>query len=116
MSTFLITGAAGFIGSAIAKRLISEGNRVVTIDNLSTGLKENIPEKVEFYQGDCGDSDIYEKLPNYKFDAIFHIAGQSSGEISFDDPISDLKSNTESTILLLQFALKKQCKRFVNFG
>jgi UDP-glucose 4-epimerase len=113
MSTFLITGAAGFIGSAIAKRLISEGNRVVTIDNLSTGLKENIPEKVEFYQGDCGDSDIYEKLPNYKFDAIFHIAGQSSGEISFDDPISDLKSNTESTILLLQFALKKQCKRFI---
>ena len=113
MSTFLITGAAGFIGSAIAKRLISEGNRVVTIDNLSTGLKENIPEKVEFYQGDCGDSDIYEKLPNYKFDAIFHIAGQSSSEISYDDPIYDLKSNTESTILLLQFALKTQCKRFI---
>ncbi len=113
MSTFLITGAAGFIGSAIAKRLIIEGNRVVTIDNLSTGLKENIPEKVEFYQGDCGDSDIYEKLPNYKFDAIFHIAGQSSGEISYDDPIYDLKTNTESTLLLLQFALKRQCDRFI---
>lgn len=113
MSTFLITGAAGFIGAAISKRLISEGNRVVTIDNLSTGMKENIPEKVEFYQGDCGDPDIYKKLPNFKFDSIFHIAGQSSGEVSFDDPIYDLKANTESTLLLLQFALKRKCNRFI---
>ena len=113
MSTFLITGAAGFIGAAIAKRLISEGNIVVTIDNLSTGLEKNIPEKVQFYQGDCEDSEIYEKLPNYKFDAIFHLAGQSSGEISYDDPIYDLKANTESTLNLLQFALKRQCYRFI---
>jgi len=113
MSTFLVTGAAGFIGGAIAKKLINEGNRVVTIDNLSTGIRESIPTKVQFYQGDCGDPDIYKTLPNYKFDAIFHIAGQSSGEISYDDPVYDLKTNTESTLHLLQFAIRKKCNRFI---
>lgn len=40
---YLVTGAAGFIGSAIAKKLIMEGNTCTTIDNLFTGVKENIP-------------------------------------------------------------------------
>jgi len=48
MKTYLVTGAAGFIGGAVAKRLVKEGNRVVTIDNLSTGYKEAIPEGVSF--------------------------------------------------------------------
>lgn len=113
MATYLVTGAAGFIGGAIAKQLIIEGNKVVTIDNLSTGIIENIPAEVEFYQGDCGDPDVYKTLPKYKYDAIFHIAGQSSGEISYDNPIYDLKTNTESTLHLLQFALKRKCDRFI---
>ena len=107
MSTYLVTGAAGFIGGALAKRLVADGNTVVTIDNLSTGLESNIPEGVVFIQGDCGDAAVYEQLPDDQYDAIFHIAGQSSGEISFDDPIYDIRTNAESTLLLLQFALKK---------
>ena len=55
MKNYLVTGAAGFIGSAVAKRLISLGNYVVSIDNLSTGKKSNIPEGVVFIEGDCGD-------------------------------------------------------------
>ena len=43
MKTYLVTGAAGFIGSAIAKKLIDDGNKVVTIDNLSTGKRTSIP-------------------------------------------------------------------------
>ena len=100
MKTFLVTGAAGFIGAALAKRLVEEGNKVVTIDNLSTGFEENIPEGVEFIKGDCQDKNIITRLNNYQFDAIFHIAGQSSGEISFDDPVYDLQTNTQSTLLL----------------
>jgi len=48
MGAYLVTGSAGFIGSKVAEKLIFDGHRVVTIDNLSTGLKENISENVEF--------------------------------------------------------------------
>ena len=113
MARYLVTGAAGFIGAALASRLMKEGNQVVTIDNLSTGNISNIPDGVKFIEGDCGNQDVYSNIPNDPFDAIFHIAGQSSGEISFDDPIYDIRTNAESTLLLLKFALKNNCKRFI---
>jgi len=113
MARYLVTGAAGFIGAALASRLIKEGNQVVTIDNLSTGNISNIPDGVKFIEGDCGNQDVYSNIPNDPYDAIFHIAGQSSGEISFDDPIYDIRTNAESTLLLLKFALKNKCKRFI---
>ena len=111
--TYLVTGAAGFIGAAVAKRLIVEGHSVVTIDNLSTGFVGNIPEGVVFIKGNCQDKKIINKLIDYKFDAIFHIAGQSSAEISFDDPIYDLQTNAQSTLLLLELALKIKCTKFI---
>lgn len=49
----------------------------------------------------------------YNFSAIVHIAGQSSGEVSFENPIYDLNTNTKSTLLLLQLAKKIGCKKFV---
>ena len=113
MARYLVTGAAGFIGSALSRRLIKEGNEVVTIDNLSTGFRENIPEAVTFIEGDCGELDVYRKIENFSFDAIFHIAGQSSGEISFDDPVYDIKTNAQSTLLLLKLALQNGCRRLI---
>lgn len=113
MKTYLVTGAAGFIGSSLSKRLIELGNEVVTIDNLSTGSIESIPNKVKFIQGDCGDEKTVMRLSNLNFDAIFHIAGQSSGEISFDDPVYDLQTNAQSTLLLLKLALKIKCRKFI---
>ena len=74
---------------------------------------ENIPEGVTFIQGDCQDEQTIQSLEKYEFEAIFHIAGQSSGEISFDDPVYDLQTNAQSTLLLLKLALKVGCKKFV---
>ena len=113
MSDFLVTGSAGFIGSALARKLVSDGHNVVSIDNLSTGFRKSIPKGVDFIEGDCQDESIIKKLNSYKFDAIFHIAGQSSGEISYEYPIYDLQSNTQSTLLLLEYALKTKCKKFI---
>ena len=113
MSSFLVTGAAGFIGSALSKRLKMNGHNGVTIDDLSTGYMDNIPKGVEFVKGDCADEKIYNRLENYSFDAIFHFAGQSSGEISFDNPSKDLETNTKSTLLLIEYALKIKCKRII---
>jgi len=111
--TYLVTGAAGFIGAAIAERLIKGGHFVVTIDNLSTGFTSNIPKGVVFIEGDCQDKKTINKLTKYKFDAIFHVAGQSSGEISFDNPVYDLQTNAQSTLLLLELALKTNCFKFI---
>ena len=63
MANYLVTGAAGFIGSAIAKDLLLKGNKVVTIDNLSTGFRKNIPNGAIFIEGDCGNSLVYKKIP-----------------------------------------------------
>lgn len=111
--SYLVTGAAGFIGSALAEKLVNAGHSVATIDNLSTGFRENIPEKVDFIKGDCSDTDTIGQLDKYQFDTIFHIAGQSSGENSFGNPAYDLKSNALSTLLLLKYALENSCKKFI---
>ncbi len=113
MGNYLVTGAAGFIGSKVAEKLINQGHGVVTIDNLSTGYLSAIPDNVILIEGNCQDPKTIERLSDYKFDAVFHIAGQSSGEISFDDPVYDLQTNTQSTLLLLKHCINGGCKKFI---
>lgn len=113
MKSILVTGAAGFIGSAVAKALLGLGNKVVTVDNLSTGNKHCIPTGCEFFEGDICDIEVINKLEKYFFDTIIHMAGQSSGEVSFEDPVYDLQTNTQSSIMLLNLALKTGCKEFI---
>jgi UDP-glucose 4-epimerase len=110
---YLVTGGAGFIGSNIAKKLIKTGHEVYIIDNLKTGYLENIPSGSIFINGDFSQDKTIERLKDIKFNAIFHIGGQSSGEISFEEPEYDLNTNTLSTLKLLQYAIKTDCKRFI---
>ncbi len=112
-NSYLVTGAAGFIGSAVAEKLINQGNQVVTIDNLSTGKESNIPHGCEFICGNDYDMDIIDALDKYNFSAIIHIAGQSSGEVSFEHPVYDLQTNTQSTLMLLDYAKRKGIKKFI---
>jgi UDP-glucose 4-epimerase len=113
MAQYLVTGAAGFIGANIAQRLLNLGHKVTTIDNLSSGYKSCIPKQCEFIKGDISDKKSIEHLNNKFFDAILHIAGQSSGEISFEDPVYDINSNAVSTLRLLDYAVKTGCQRFI---
>lgn len=110
----LVTGGAGFIGSALIRRLQTVGDNVITtIDNLSTGIMENIPDGVDLIIGDCQEPKCIRKAEGKRFDTIYHIAGQSSGEISFDEPVYDLRTNCESTLLLLQLARDVGCRKFI---
>lgn len=115
MKKILLTGVAGFIGSKIARSLLNQGYSITGIDNLKTGNLTNIPEGVFFLLGDCADQTLFQKndLLEENFDMIIHFAGQSSGEISFDDPVQDLRDNCISTLNLLNFARKISCKKFI---
>ena len=61
MDKFLVTGGAGFIGSSICRKLVSQGCFVRVVDNLLTGKKSNLSEvidKIEFIEADMGDSEV----------------------------------------------------------
>jgi len=108
----LVTGIAGFIASNIASELIRKGHKVIGIDDLSNGKKLNIPKKCKFYKINLIDKNKLQKI-NSKIDQIFHLAGQSSGEKSFESPIEDLEKNTISTLNLINFAISKKVKKFI---
>jgi UDP-glucose 4-epimerase len=113
MKEVLITGAGGFIGSAVANIYINKGYKVTSIDNLSTGYLYNIPNEVDFYEGSCYDDKIINQLILKKYNSIIHIAGQSSGEISFENPEYDLNTNCLATLKLLNLCRKINCKNFI---
>lgn len=112
METILVTGIAGFIGSKIAEKLISENYKVVGVDDLSEGVLENVPIGCDFIKLDLIRSENFKLLPK-KCDYILHLAGQSSGEISFENPVMDLKKNTITTLNLLDYYLKSGCKKLL---
>ena len=101
MGRLLVTGAGGFIGSAVARRFLDEGHEVTTIDNLSTGSAGAIPEGCTSVIADLSSPHTFDHLGEHQFDAIYHIAGQSGGVPSFADPVYDLQANVQSTLLLL---------------
>ena len=108
----IITGVAGFIGSHIAKKFILEGHKVIGIDDLSNGKINNIPSEVDFYKVDLADVNCIKKIPK-GCQMILHLAGQSSGEISFYDPIGDIKKNTISTLNLINYGIENNIDRFL---
>jgi len=108
----LITGVAGFIGSKIALKFVNEGHKVIGIDNLSSGLMSNVPQGLKFIEFDLSKPEVIEILPQ-SCDLILHLAGQSSGEISFDNPVNDLNKNTVSTLNLIEYGKRCKVKKFL---
>ncbi len=108
----IVTGGAGFIGSALARRLLADGYKVYVLDNLCTGYLENVPKDSEFIYFDAAQSGYYHKLKNVKPSAVYHIAGQSSGEVSFDNPLYDFDVNARSTLMMLDFCKNAGTRRF----
>ena len=112
MKNVLITGVAGFIGSNLAQRFIDENWQVFGVDDLSSGYEENIPNKVHFLKADLSKKKTIKLLPS-NCDLILHLAGQSSGEVSFDDPILDLRKNTFSTLNLIQYGIGRNVNKII---
>lgn len=78
MLRILVTGGAGYVGSVCSTELIKHGHAVTIIDDLSTGHREAVPEKAEFYRVDIADHDsVLELCLNRRFDAVFHFAAKA---------------------------------------
>lgn len=108
----LITGVAGFIGSMLAKKFVKKGFKVYGIDDLSSGKLSSIPKEIEFLKLDLSQKVNFNSfLKECKF--IMHLAGQSSGEISFENPQRDLEKNTLATLNLIEKAIENKIERIV---
>ena len=97
----LLTGGAGFIGSHVAEHLLARGHEVAIIDDLSTGLRGNVPAGARFYERDIrtGCARVFEE---FKPDALSHQAAQIDVRRSVREPDFDASVNVLGTIRLLQ--------------
>ena len=112
---FVVTGGAGFIGSHLVDRLLSDGNEVVVIDNLSTGKRENINPDANFICFDLG-ADNWTALINSQIrnaDAVFHMAGLNGLTRSCNQPHIFHKSNINATLNLLVAANDSNIKKII---
>jgi nucleoside-diphosphate-sugar epimerase len=100
MSKYVVTGGAGFIGSAVVRALLAEGApRVVVIDNLASGHERNLDEvraQVDFHQADIRRYDTIAPLVAGA-DAVFHLAAIPSVPRSIDDPVPSHETNIDGT-------------------
>jgi len=114
MRTSVVTGGAGFIGSRLTHRLLERGDTVYVLDDLSTGFSRNVPAGAVFYEVDV--SDVRElgriRLPA-RADTVYHLAGQSSGEASFDNPLRDMDCNYRATYNMLVASESMKADRFI---
>ncbi|MHC4531909.1 MAG: NAD-dependent epimerase/dehydratase family protein, partial [Planctomycetota bacterium] len=112
---FLVTGGAGFIGSNICRKLVSEGHFVRVLDNLLTGKKTNlndIIEKIEFIEADMGDEKVARKAMA-DMDVVLHQGALPSVPKSLDDPAATHRHCVDATFTLLLAARDAGIKRFV---
>ncbi len=109
----LITGGAGFIASHVADAYLAQGHRVTVLDNLSTGKRENLPQKAEFVHMDLTDPGLDRLVAGGGFDLVNHHAAQVSVPFSAAEPLADLEANARGTLRLLLAAAAAGVKRFV---
>jgi len=100
----LVTGGVGFIGTNLIKRLLKDGHEVVSIDNYSTGKKENEQDGCIYYDYELSYSYVRDDGDSY--DVIFHLAALPRIQPSFEDPLATFNANVLSISHILEYARK----------
>jgi UDP-glucose 4-epimerase len=116
MKRYVVTGGAGFIGSALVRRLLEEGDgEVAVIDNLLTGKWENLEEvagQIAFYEADIRDYEAISPLLRGS-DAVFHLAAIPSVPRSIEDPLTSHEVNIDGTFQVLRACVAGGVRRVV---
>jgi UDP-glucose 4-epimerase len=107
----LVTGGAGYIGSACIKKLSEEGHNISVVDNLSSGRRELVPDSAKFFELDLAKDDLSSLFEN-DVDAILHMAAyKDAGASMFNLPL--YSENITGTVRLLDEAVKKGIKQII---
>jgi UDP-glucose 4-epimerase len=113
-SRVLVTGAAGFIGSALCRRLLSAGHHVIGYDNLSRGRRDYLPPAVHFVEGDIRDRRcLHETISGTTPDCVIHLAAMHFIPDCMARPEETLDVNVEGTRRLLHSCLGSSVRSFI---
>jgi len=107
----VITGAAGFVGSNLAKRLLDRGYSVRGVDNLSAGTLENVDGRVEFHKADIRDPEFYPLFQGA--DAVFHLAAKTCLPECVNNPLEAASINVLGTLNTLEAARRANVRKFI---
>ncbi len=113
MSTYLITGGAGFIGTNLSERLVREGHRVVVVDNLAGGTDPaRLPKEVLFHKLDiCNTSELTNVMEGV--DCVVHLAALPRVQFSIEHPFEAQHANVDGTLSVLEAMRSAGVKRIV---
>ena len=110
----LVTGGAGYIGSHMALALLERGEDVVILDNLSTGVRDLIPDEARFIRGDVGDGALVRQIIlEHHIDCVLHFAGSTVVPDSVADPLRYYDNNTANSRSLIEACVKSGVKHFI---
>lgn len=113
MAKFLVTGGAGFVGSNLVSKFVSNGHNAMILDDFSNGLMTNIETSTNLLREDLSSETWTKELKGEKFDAVIHCAAQASNALSFKDPYRDSAINQLSTLRVIQFCEQEAIPRLI---
>ncbi|MFU8804042.1 MAG: UDP-glucose 4-epimerase GalE [Bradymonadaceae bacterium] len=110
----MVTGGAGYIGSHVAYELIDAGHDVVVLDNLSTGVRENVPSRATLIEGDVGNEPMVEALLRAEgVEAVLHFAGSIVVPESVAEPLKYYDNNTARSRSLIAACVSAGVENFI---
>jgi UDP-glucose 4-epimerase len=119
VSTVLVTGGAGFIGSHLADRLLAEGHRVISVDDLTTGRIANLVDargygkEFTFFNMDVRADGLHPLFERHRPEVVFHLAAQSGVRPSLDNPVLDASINVMGTLNVLECAARFETRKVI---
>jgi UDP-glucose 4-epimerase len=112
--TTLVTGGAGYIGSHTVYALLDRGDKVVVLDNLSTGVKAQVGQNAVFVPGDVADAALVKKtIADHRIDSVIHFAGSIVVPDSVADPLGYYENNVVKSRALLTACVEAGVKHFL---
>ena len=110
----LVTGGAGYIGSHMVLDLLDSGEKVVVLDNLSTGVRANVAPAATLVVGDVGDQDLVRSIiRNHGINAVIHFAGSIVVPESVADPLGYYNNNTVRSRALIEAVISMGVRNFI---